>query len=82
MVAKNKEIAAIKALQNVIIRARTMAYEKCDHAKIADLLDTTEYLAALICDKEDMTVFYRENLVELAKKHKCNMALDEFDSGQ
>jgi hypothetical protein len=82
MITKNKEIAAIKALQNVIIRARAMAYEKVDHAEIADLLDTTEYLAVLIYDKEDMTDIFRENLVELAKKHKCNMAVHEFDSGQ
>jgi hypothetical protein len=82
MIGKNKEIAAIKALQNVIIRARTMSYEKFDHAKIADLLDTAEYLAALIYDKEDMTAIFRENLVELAQKHKCNMAVAEFDLGQ
>jgi hypothetical protein len=79
MIAKNKDVAAMKALQDVIIRGRTMAYEKADHAKIADLLDTAEYLAALIYDKKDMTTVFRENLVTLAKKHKCNMALDEFD---
>jgi len=54
-------------------------YEKIDHTRIADLLDAAEYLVALIYDKEDMTTAFRENLVELAKKHKCNMALDEFD---
>ena len=79
MIAKNKEIAALKALQEVIIRGRAMAYEKTDHAQIADLLDTAEYLAALIYDKEDMTITFRQNLVELAKKHKCNVALDGFD---
>jgi hypothetical protein len=79
MITKSKEVAAIKALQNVIIRGRTMAYEKADHAKIADLLDVAEYLAALIYDREDMTATFRENLVTLAKKHKCNMALDDFD---
>lgn len=79
MITKSKEVAAVKALQDVIIRGRTMAYEKADHAKIADLLDTAEYLAALIYDKEDMTTTFRENLVTLAKKHKCNMALDDFD---
>jgi hypothetical protein len=79
MITKDKEFAALKALQDVIIRARTMAYEKADHANIADLLDTAEYLAALIYDKEDMTTTFRQNLVEIAKIHKCNMALDEFD---
>lgn len=79
MIDKNREVAALKALQNVIIRGRTMAYEKADHAQIADLLDTAEYLAALIYDREDMTTAFRENLTILAKKHKCNMALDAFD---
>jgi len=31
---------------------------------------------------DGMTDIFRENLVKLAKKHKCNMALHEFDSGQ
>jgi len=79
MIAKNKELAALKALQDVIIRGRTMAYEKADYGKIADLLDTAEYLAALMYDKDNMTNVFRENLVELAKKHQCNLALDEFD---
>jgi len=79
MITKNKDIAAVKALQDVIIRGRTMAYEKADYAQIADLLDAAEYLAALIYDKRDMTATFRENLVTLAKKHKCNMALDGFD---
>jgi hypothetical protein len=79
MITKNKEIAAVKALQALIIRGRTMAYEKADYARIADLLDASEYLASFISDKRDMTTTFRENLVTLAKKHKCNMALDDFD---
>lgn len=56
-----------------------MAYEKVDHGQIADLLDAAEYLAGLIYDKEDMTTVFRENLVALAQKHKCHVALDNFD---
>lgn len=79
MIAKNKEVAAVKALQDVIIRGRAMAYGKADHVQIADLLDTAEYLAGLIYDKADMTIVFRENLLTLAKKHKCHIALDDFD---
>ena len=47
MIAKDKEVPAMKALQAVIIRGRAMAYEKADHSKLADLLDRAEYLAAI-----------------------------------
>lgn len=80
MIAKEKEVAAIKALQQVIIRGRAMGYEKADHAKIADLMDRAEYLAALLYDKEDMTATFRENLVELAQRHQCGVALTTFDT--
>ncbi|HEX3627412.1 MAG TPA: hypothetical protein VH280_18555 [Verrucomicrobiae bacterium] len=78
MITPNKLANALHALQDVIIRGRSMAYEKVDHGQIADLLDTAEYLAGLIYDKEDMTTAFRENLVTLAKKHKCHVALDNL----
>jgi len=40
MITPNKLANALHALQDVIIRGRTMAYEKADHVQIADLLDT------------------------------------------
>jgi len=80
MIAEEKKVAAIKALQAVIIRGRTVAYEKADHAKIADLMDRAEYLAALLYDPRDMTVAFRENLVELARLHNCEIALTKFDT--
>jgi hypothetical protein len=80
MIAKEKEVAALKALQHVIIRGRTIAYEKADHAKIADLMDRAEYLAALLYDKEDMTKAFRANLLELAERHQCGIALTKFDT--
>lgn len=80
MIAKDKEAAAMKALQAVLIRGRTMAYAKDDHAKIADLLDTAEYLAGMFFEQEDMTKTFRENLVTLAERHQCGIALTKFDS--
>jgi hypothetical protein len=80
MIAKEKEVTAIKALQQVIIRGRTMACEKAEHARIADLMDRAEYLVALLYDKEDMTATFRANLVELAELHKCGVALTTFDT--
>ena len=70
----------MKALQFVLVRGRAMAYEKEDYKKIASLLDTAEYLVALIYDTEDMTDTFRSNLKDLAERYNCGIALTEFDS--
>lgn len=57
MIAKEKEVAAIKALQQVMIRGRAMGYEKADHAKIADLMDYGPY--ALITYRSGTNVYWR-----------------------
>lgn len=80
MIAKDRETAAMKALQAVIIRGRAMAYAKDDHAKIADLLDVAEYLAGMFFEQEDMTKTFRENLVALAERHQCGVALTKVDT--
>jgi hypothetical protein len=56
-----------------------MAYQKVDHPKIADLLDTAEYLAAMLHDPREMTATFRSNLAELATRHGCHDALAAFD---
>ena len=81
MIAKGKEIAAFKALQAVLVQGRTMAYHKENHSRIENLLDRAEYLVALIYDHEDMTATFRENLVDLAKLHDCEIALAKYDTG-
>lgn len=80
MIAKDKERAAMKALQSVVIRGRAMAYERADHGKIADLMDRAEYLAGMLYEERDMTTVFRENLVELASLHNCGIALTQFDT--
>jgi hypothetical protein len=80
MIVTDKEVAAMKALQAVLIRGREMAYEKVEHTKIADLLDTAEYLAGMLYEQSDMTVTFRQNLVGLAQRHSCGIALTLFDT--
>jgi len=70
----------MKALQAVLIRGRAMAYEKADHTKIADLMDRAEYLAGMLFEPQDMTETFRANLVELAERHQCGIALTMFDT--
>ena len=80
MISEGKVMAAMKALQSVIIRGRAMAYETADYNKIADLLDRAEYLAGMLYEERDMTATFRENLVELAELHSCGIALTQFDT--
>lgn len=79
MIKKHKQESALKALQAVIIRARTMSYENEDHRKIADILDGAEYLTALIYNKEDQTDAFGNYLQDIAKKHNCFNSLELFD---
>ena len=81
MIAKEREVAAVKALQAIMIRARTMALEKADHGTIADMMDRAEYMAALIYDPKDMTATFRSCLVEVASIHGCGIALTKFEQG-
>ncbi|MES2949847.1 MAG: hypothetical protein V4858_14995 [Pseudomonadota bacterium] len=80
MIVKSKEIAALKALQAVLVRARAMASQKEEYRDIANLMDTAEYLVALIYDNRDMTSTFRENLVDLVERHQCGIALTKFDT--
>jgi hypothetical protein len=80
VIIEQKKIAAMKALQSVIIHGRIMAYEKADYNRIADLLDRAEYLAGMFYENRDMTVTFRENLVEIAELHNCGIALTQFDT--
>lgn len=79
MIKDEKKQEALKSLQSVIIKARTMAYEQAEHSRIAGILDGTEYLAALICEKEDKTDTFRNYIADMAKEYNCCDALEKFD---
>lgn len=81
MIAKEKEPAALRALQAVLVRGKAMAFHEEDHRKIENLLDRAEHLVDLLYQREDMTATFRENLVELADLHQCGLALTKFDNG-
>ena len=76
---QEKLFAAVHALQIVLIKARTYAYDKSSYTKIADILDRAEYLAALIYDSDDQTNAFKSYLAETASSHNCTNALEIFD---
>ena len=46
------------AIQDLIIQARNLAYQKYPSEKMAELLDEIEYLPALILEETDRTDFF------------------------
>lgn len=81
MIRQTRETATLKALQAVVIKARSMAYEGVSHRRIADLLDRTEYLVALIYDERDMTEAFRSYLEEITEAFDCRNALEALKDG-
>lgn len=69
MIRAEKHTQALRALQQVIIRARFLAYTKEDHWKIADLLDWAEYLPQLVIAPEDLTESYAAVLKGISERH-------------
>jgi len=58
-----------------------MAYERVDHAEIADVLDVAEYLPQLLAADDDRSAAFRENLEGLATRWPAfQSALEYFDA--
>ncbi len=69
---------ALYALQAIILKARTMAYEKEPHENIASILDTAEYLPHYFACKEDKTEEFEMWLRETAKNFSDASIIDKF----
>lgn len=79
MMIEGKASAALRALQGLLIRARTMAHEGARHDQLADILDGAEYLTALLYDEKDQTIAFRSYLEQVCRAHACQYALQRFD---
>ena len=79
MQSQDRVFAATRALQAIVVKARSYAHDETPYAKIADILDRAEYLAALIYDEHDQTDTFRKYLDETASLHGCLNALEAFD---
>ena len=79
MIRPNKLSNALYALQGVLIRARTMAYEDAPRKQLADLLDTAELLPSLIASEVDETESFRGWMAEVSSRHRCAFVLERFD---
>jgi hypothetical protein len=80
MIAQDRNTAALKVIQKLIIHTRKMAYEREKHEKIAALLDDIEYLPGLLIDTNDQTTAFRNYISDITKQYKLPGILDIFDS--
>lgn len=81
MLSTDKTNAALYALQGILVRARQMARERADHAKLEDLLDAAHELPHLIASKNEETERFRRWIAEIGERHKCRFVVQYFDEG-
>ena len=81
MIAADKEKQSLKAINDVLVHARAMAYEGAEHGDIAWVLDIAEYLPMLMLEEGDRTSEFRESLVDLAERFpQFAVAVQRFDA--
>ena len=68
MIESSKLNSALFAIQETIIKARMMAYERESYENIASILDYAEYLPLLIAEEADNTVKFRTCLEQIAQR--------------
>jgi len=81
MIKSNKSANGLRALQAIMIEARTLAYEERDFSLIAKLMDGAEYLAALMLETGDRTTEFRDYLRGMVEQYGCGIAWAEFERG-
>ena len=79
MVKQEKLNSAILAIQDLIIHARSFAYQNYSHEKLADILDGIEYLPALILEKDDKTDLFEDFLKELCTRYDVLEVFNKYN---
>lgn len=78
MIKEEKLSKSLSALQDLIIRARNLAYQNHPSKKLAELLDGIEYLPALIIEEEDQTELFEHFLEELCIQYNFPEILNKY----
>ncbi|UTW64179.1 hypothetical protein KFE98_08595 [bacterium SCSIO 12741] len=78
MIETSNYLKAIKAIHNLILEARKMAYEKKNDHVLPEFLDSLEYLPALLLEEKDRSDLFIESLRELCEQYNCMWILDEY----
>ena len=81
VIKKEKEKIALRIIQLLAIKGRTMAYEKEDYNHLAKLMDDLEYLPALMLEEKDRTKTFGDYLGGIEETFNYHGLQDMFDSG-
>lgn len=66
MIRDEKREVALRAIHDVLVAIRMLAYERAPHETIASLADVGELLPTLFLNDRDETEFFRDQLAGLA----------------
>lgn len=80
MIESNKQKKAIQAIQDLIIEARSLAYNKADHLRLAEFLDSIEYLPGLIIEEKDNTGLFEQYLNDLCSENNCMNVVNRYNT--
>jgi hypothetical protein len=80
MIRESRQRDALWALHDLLVVARTMAFEKVDHRRIADFMDALEVLPTLVARDEDLTDVFASALEDIAVRFpEAAGALQRFE---
>ena len=79
MIESGKQIKAIQAIQDLIIEARSLAYNKTEHIHLAEFLDSIEYLPGLIVEEKDNTALFEQYLNNLYSENNCMNVVNRYN---
>ncbi len=81
MIDKEKNSKAIKAIQDLIIKGRILAFEKVDHSEMFDFLDGVEYLPGLIIAESNTTKQFEDHLKSMCSDFDCIEVWNRYNAG-
>ena len=80
MIEDRKQKKAIQAIQDLIIEARSLAYQNFPNKKLAEFLDGIEYLPALIIEEKDNTDLFERFLKDFCVCNNCLNVINRYES--
>lgn len=78
MLVESKQIKGLKAIHDLLIIGRRLAFEGFKNDKIASFFDEIEYLPALILEQSDQTLMFEECLKAICEKYSCMDIIERY----
>jgi hypothetical protein len=75
---KENNNKAILAIQDLIIRARNLAYQNHSHKDLAEFLDALEYLPGLMLENMDNSDLFEKFLEDLCSRYNYPEIINKY----